>query len=76
MDIKIGITDIARELNIETTVSSDEVERALREALADDGVLMLSDDKGRKVLIPAGKIGYLDLGQEHSRPVGFGAVTS
>lgn len=74
MDIKIGIENVARELSIETEASSEEVEGQLREAMS-SGLLTLSDAKGRKLIIPAAKIGYVDLGQEHTRRVGFGSVT-
>lgn len=74
MEIKIGIQNVNREISIETTATSESVEKSLRAALSDDGVLTLTDDKGRKVLIPARQIGYVDLGQEHQRPVGFGTV--
>lgn len=74
MDIKIGIENVARELSIETEASSDEVEAQLREAMQ-NGLLTLTDPKGRKLIIPTAKIGYLDLGQEHTRRVGFGAVS-
>ena len=53
--------------------TAEQLEQALREALrADDGVLVVHADKGRRLLLPAGQIGYLDLGAEHARPVGFG----
>lgn len=74
MEIKIGIQHAPRELTIETESSASDVEEQLAAALSSDGLLTLADPKGRKILIPAARIGYLDLGQEHSRPVGFGAV--
>jgi len=37
-------------------------------------VLTLTDERGRKLIVPARTIGYLDLGQEHARPVGFGQL--
>ena len=43
-------------------------------ALADDTFLRLTDDHGRKVLIPAAKIAYIDLGEENARRVGFGTL--
>ena len=43
-------------------------------AVADDGLLSLTDERGRKVLVPASRIAYLEIGQEHVRRVGFGAV--
>ncbi|HML50947.1 MAG TPA: DUF3107 domain-containing protein [Propionicimonas sp.] len=74
MEIKIGIQEISRELTVETEATAAQVEKDLKKALDDDGLLTLTDDKGRKVLIPADRIAYLDLGQEKSRPVGFGTV--
>ena len=74
MEIKIGIQHVARELTVETEETSVEVEASLRKALADSSLVALTDEKGRKVLVPADKIAYIDLGQEKSRPVGFGSV--
>lgn len=74
MEVKIGIVNVARELVVETSVSADSVVKSLNEAQAAGGVWQLSDDKGRKVLVPVERIGYVDLGAETARPVGFGAV--
>lgn len=75
MDIKIGIDNIARELTIETESSREEVAQSLREALDDGSVWTITDPKGRMLLVPARKIGYVDLGQEHARRVGFGSLS-
>lgn len=74
MEVKVGIRDIAREVVVETTATSAEVQDALAEALSGGEVFALTDDRGRKVLIPAAGIAYVDLGAEQSRPVGFGAI--
>jgi hypothetical protein len=37
-------------------------------------VFTLTDEHGRKVLIPAERIAYVDIGEENARRVGFGAV--
>lgn len=74
MEIKIGVNNIPREISIESDTSADEVEQKLRQAISENGLLALSDTKGRKVLVPAAQIGYVDLGQEHVRTVGFGAL--
>ncbi|MGC3952717.1 MAG: DUF3107 domain-containing protein [Propionicimonas sp.] len=74
MEIKVGIQHVARELTVETDETAAEVEAKLRKALADESVLTLTDAKGRKVLVPVEQIAYLDLGQEYSRPVGFGTL--
>ncbi|MBB1483346.1 DUF3107 domain-containing protein [Tessaracoccus sp. MC1865] len=74
MEIKIGITDVAREVSIETTSSSDEIVQQLREAMENSGLLELTDVKGRRVVIPASRVGYIDIGSASTRTVGFGAV--
>ena len=74
MEIKVGIQHVAREIVVETPDSADAIEKALEQALAKDSFFSVTDERGRKVLIPAGKIAYVDLGQENARHVGFGAL--
>ncbi|MEN0072132.1 MAG: DUF3107 domain-containing protein [Propionicimonas sp.] len=74
MEIKVGIQHVAREIVVETEQTAAEVEKNLLKALADETILTLTDSKGRKVLVPVDKIAYVDLGQEHVRPVGFGTL--
>lgn len=73
MDIKIGIQHIGREVSVESDNTAEAVQADLEKALADDGLLALTDPKGRKLLIPAAGIAYLELGEENARRVGFGA---
>ena len=72
MEVKIGIQSVPRELVVETKSSSEEVERLLAAAVADGGVFILSDDKAGRVLVPADKIAYLEIGGTESRRIGFG----
>lgn len=74
MEIKIGIQNITREITLESSQSAEEVTELVRQALDKGGVLDLADDKGRRVLVAAERIGYVDLGVENVRRVGFGAV--
>jgi hypothetical protein len=72
MEIKIGIQSVPRELVVETRSSLEEVQSALAAAVADGGVFTLGDDKGGRVLIPADKIAYLEIGGTEPRRIGFG----
>ncbi len=72
MEVKIGILSVPRELVVDTKSSSEEVERALSTAVADGAVFILADDKGGRVLVPADKIAYLELGGTEPRRIGFG----
>jgi hypothetical protein len=74
VDIKVGIQHVSREVVVDSADSADNVEKAFNEALSDDGFLRLNDTHGRKVLIPASKIAYIDLGEENARRVGFGTL--
>jgi hypothetical protein len=74
VEIKIGIQHVNREIVLESKESAADVEKELLSSIGGDGVFSLSDERGRKVLIPVGKIAYVDLGEENARHVGFGAV--
>ena len=62
VEVKIGIQHTVRELVVESAQSSEEVQGLVAEAVAGDGVLSLTDVKGRTVLVPAARIAYLEIG--------------
>ena len=55
------------------TVSArrDATEAKLSEALAGNGVMRLTDSKGRAVVVPADKIAYVEVGSPTASAVGF-----
>jgi len=75
VEVKIGVQHAQRELVLESGQSADEVVKAVGDALkADLGVLTLVDDKGRRVLVPADKIAYVEIAENEQRRVGFGSL--
>lgn len=70
MQVTIGIKHSARELTLEVAASQDEVIAAVAGAATQD--VTLTDDKGRKVFVPAGSLAYLEIGEPAPRRVGFG----
>lgn len=74
VEIKVGIQHVNREIVVETTTSAADIEKSFVEAVETDGVFVVQDEHGRKVMIPSTKIAYLDLGEENARRVGFGSV--
>jgi len=74
VEIKVGVKQVSREIVVESDQSAAEVEKAVSTALDKESVLVLTDTHGRKVLIPAVSIGYVDIGEESARRVGFGSV--
>jgi outer membrane lipopolysaccharide assembly protein LptE/RlpB len=71
VEIKIGIQSAPRELILETESSQEELERRLKDALADGGIFVVADVKGRKAVVPVDKIAYLEFGSSEPRRVGF-----
>ena len=75
MEVKIGVQFAPRELVLESSQSPADIEKAVAEALrADLGVLTLEDEKGRRVLVPADKLAYVEIAEQEVRRVGFGAI--
>jgi len=72
VEVKIGVQSIPRELVVDTPSSPDEVERSLTTALSSGGMFVIRDDKGGKILVPAEKIGYLEMNGVEQRAIGFG----
>ena len=71
MEVKIGVQNAARELNIDTDESPDSVAKQVAEALAAGGVLTLADSRGRRVLVPVEKLAYVEIGHGTLGQVGF-----
>ena len=71
MEVKIGVQHSPRELVVETDESTEVVEKLVADAVSGEGVLALTDTKGRKVVVPAGKIAYVEIGGGAVGAVGF-----
>lgn len=75
MEIKIGIQHVSRELAVESPLTPAEVETRITEALEGSSkVLVLEDEKGRKVIVPTDRLAYIEIGELSVRRVGFGAL--
>ncbi|MCB5283562.1 DUF3107 domain-containing protein [Arthrobacter sp. AL08] len=74
MEVKIGIQNIGREIVLESAQEADAVAKVVGEAIAKGTELRLTDEKGRLIIIPANVLGYVEIGAEEVRRVGFGAV--
>lgn len=74
MEVKIGVQNVAREIVLESTLSAQEVSRAVAAALEGSPTLELTDDRGRVVVVPSNAIAYVEIGAEEVRRVGFGGI--
>jgi hypothetical protein len=72
VEVKIGVLHTPREIVLESSQTPEDVEQAVADALKSvDGQLTLSDDKGRRVIVPANLIAYVEIAQADVRRVGF-----
>jgi len=77
VDVRIGIIQTAKELDVELAEGTEresilaDVESALSNP---DGILWLTDKRGRRVAVPSARIAYVEVGAAaDDRRVGFGA---
>ena len=77
MDVRIGVSNTPREIEVELAEGTDPAALAteITEALSTEGgMLWLTDRRGRRVGVPSSKVAYVELGAAgEDRRVGFGA---
>ena len=71
MEVKIGIQNAARELHVDTEESVDAIEKQVSDAVAGGGLLVITDVRGRKVVVPVDKLAYVEIGHGTLGQVGF-----
>jgi hypothetical protein len=72
MDIRIGVRNSTREISFESASTATEVEATVLKAIESGAkVISLTDKKGRTFLVPTEALGYVEIGAEETRRVGF-----
>jgi hypothetical protein len=77
VDVRIGITQTPKELEVELADDADRdaVLALITEQMAGEGVLTLTDRRGKTAIVPVAKVAYVEVGAStNARRVGFGAV--
>jgi hypothetical protein len=78
VEVRIGVIYTAKEIEVEVTdeTDRDELVKAVEASVAQgNGILWLTDRRGRKVGVPVDKLAYVDIGAEAGeRRVGFAAL--
>ncbi len=74
MEIKIGIQNVNREIVLESSETAEAIAEVVASAMNAGSELRLTDSKGRTVIVPSKVLGYVELGAEEQRRVGFGAL--
>ena len=73
-EVRISVSDQARELTIEVAIDREEVLDLVKKALSSNDPLVLSDIRGRNFLIPSSKISSVEVGDSAERRVGFAGL--
>ncbi|MBM0229915.1 MULTISPECIES: DUF3107 domain-containing protein [Micromonospora] len=72
MEVKIGVQYAPRELVLESAQTPAEIEQIVTDAFAKgEGTLSLTDEKGRRVIVPVNKVAYVEIAEAAPRAVGF-----
>lgn len=71
MEVRIGVQHTPRELVVDSEQTQDEVQELVAAALKDGTLLSLTDNHGRRVVVPAGIVAYVEIAQADARRVGF-----
>ena len=77
MEVRIGVTYTPREIELEfgEDTDRDALVKTIEEGLKGDGVLWLTDKRGRHVGIPSAKVAYVEIsGTNDERRVGFSGL--
>jgi hypothetical protein len=75
VDIRIGVTDNPQPivLQLADDTDRDDLKARIDTAISGgEGVLWLTDDKGKEVAVPASRLAFVELGPAGSNPIGFG----
>jgi hypothetical protein len=76
VEVRIGVTQTPREIEIEVAdTDRDKVVKDIESSLANgEGVLWLTDRRGRTVGVPSAKVAYIEISPTEDRRVGFAAT--
>jgi hypothetical protein len=74
MELRIGVVHSPKELSVELDGTADEIVATVDSAVKDGAAIVwLTDLKGRRLGIPAGKIAYVEIDEDGAnKRVGFG----
>ena len=72
VQVRITVANVNSDVNFESSLSAADIQSAVNAALKSGDALTLEDIRGRVVMVPADKIGFVEIGEQTDRRVGFG----
>lgn len=73
-EVRIAIINVPGEVAFECPLTAAEIRETVSSALSSGSALVLSDIRGREIIVPADKIGFVEIGEQAERRVGFGTL--
>jgi polysaccharide deacetylase 2 family uncharacterized protein YibQ len=74
MEVRIGVKGAPRELVLDSNQSVEDIQAAIDAALKDGSpTVTLTDEKGRRIIVAADKLAYIEVAESEGRRVGFGS---
>ncbi|HET7529655.1 MAG TPA: DUF3107 domain-containing protein [Mycobacteriales bacterium] len=75
MEVRIGVKGAPRELSLDSNQSAEDIQKAVDAALKDGTpTVTFTDEKGRRIVVAADKLAYVEIAEAEGRRVGFGAL--
>jgi len=72
VQVRIAVANVSSDLTFESALATTDIQSAVNAALKSGEALSLEDIRGRVVMVPADKIGFVEIGEQTDRRVGFG----
>jgi hypothetical protein len=72
VQVRITVANVSSDVNFESALSAAEIQSVVNAALKSGEALTLEDIRGRVFMVPADKIGFVEIGEQTDRRVGFG----
>jgi len=73
-EVRIAVVNVTSDLAFESPSTPAEISAAVSAAISTGTPLVLKDVRGRTIMVPADRIGFVEIGEQTERRVGFGSL--
>ena len=73
-EVRIAVANVTSDLSFESPAAPAEISAAVSAAISAGTPLVLTDVRGRTIMVPADRIGFVEIGEQTERRVGFGSL--
>ncbi len=73
-EVRIAVANVSSDLAFESPAAPAEISAAVSAAINSGTPLVLTDVRGRTIMVPSDRIGFVEIGEQTERRVGFGSL--